>query len=97
MEEGRKRYVTAGILVGAVVVGLTVLARKTPRDQWGETLGRVASDAVAFVRSRYGSSEPVVLVERTLAKLQEDGRGDTALTRAFAAAAAETGKNGNAS
>ena len=48
MDETRKRYVIAGVLVGTVTVGLVVLARKTPRDQWGETLRRVATDALAF-------------------------------------------------
>jgi hypothetical protein len=82
MDESRKRTVYAGILLGAVSVGLVVLARKTPRDQWGETLRRIATDAVGYVKSRYGDSEPLAIVEKTLEKYEEQGR-ETALSRAF--------------
>ncbi len=82
MDETRKRYIYAGILVGAVTVGLVVLARKTPRDQWGDTLRRVAGDALDFVKERYGANEPIRLVEKTLEKYDEKGQ-ETALTRAF--------------
>ena len=82
MDETRKRYMVAGILVGTVAVGLVVLARKTPPDQWAETLRRIAGDAVAFVKEHYGANEPVKLVEKTLEKYDESGR-ETALTRAF--------------
>lgn len=85
MDDSRKRHVVAGVLVGAVAVGLTVLARKTPRDQWGETLGRVAKDALGFIKSRYGNSDPIALVEKTLEKFEEKGE-ETALSRAFAEA-----------
>jgi hypothetical protein len=86
MDETRKRHVTAGVLVGAAVVGLAVLARRTPREQWGEAFGRVASDALFFVKSRYGATEPVVLIERTLERLRDSGE-PTAMSRAFAEAA----------
>ena len=82
MDETRKRYVVAGVLIGAVSVGLVVLARKTPREQWGPTLQRVAKDALALVRIRYGESEPLALVEQTLEKFEEAGE-ETALSRAF--------------
>lgn len=82
MDETRKRYVTAGILLGALTVGLVVLAKKTPRDQWADTLRRIATDALAVVKSRYGSSEPFILVEKTLERFEETGR-ETALSRAF--------------
>ena len=82
MDETRKRYIIAGVLVGAVTVGLVVLARKTPRDQWGDTLRRVAGDALAFAKERYGANEPIRLVEKTLEKFDETGR-ETALSRAF--------------
>lgn len=70
-DDTRKRTIYAGVIVGAVSVGLVVLLRKTPRDQWGETLRRVAGDAVAYVKERYGASEPIALVEKTLEKLGE--------------------------
>lgn len=82
MDETRKRYVVAGVLIGAVSVGLVVLARRTPREQWGPTLQRVAKDALALVRIRYGESEPLALVEQTLEKFAE-GNEETALSRAF--------------
>jgi hypothetical protein len=82
MDETRKRYVLAGVLIGAVSIGLVVLARKTPREQWGATLQRVAKDALAVVRIRYGDSEPLVLVEQTLEKFEENGQ-ETAVSRAF--------------
>lgn len=82
MDETRKRYVYAGIILGAVTVGLTVLARKTPPDQWADTLRRIATDALGVIKSRYGSSETLNLVEKTLEKFEETGR-ETALSRAF--------------
>ncbi len=82
MDETRKRYVVAGVLIGAVSVGLVVLARKTPREEWGPTLQRVVKDALAVVRIRYGESEPLALVEQTLEKFEEAGE-ETVLSRAF--------------
>lgn len=92
MDETRKRYVAAGIIVGAVTIGLAVLARRTPRDQWGETLRRIATDAVGLVKARYGSSEPIAIVERTLDNLKDAGEGETTLSRAFSDAVAHSGK-----
>lgn len=82
MDETRKRYVAAGVLIGAVSIGLVVLARKTPREQWGTTLQRVAKDALALVRIRYGEFEPLAIVEQTLEKFEESGE-ETALSHAF--------------
>ena len=82
MDETRKRYIIAGILIGTVTVGLVVLARKTPREKWAETLRRIAGDAIDFVKEHYGASEPVKLVEKTLEKYDETGR-ETAVSRAF--------------
>ena len=81
-DDSRTRAVYAGVIVGAVAVGLTLLLRKTPRDQWGETLGRVARDAIGLVKARYGHSEPLALVEKTLDQFHETGR-ETALSHAF--------------
>ncbi|HVK05000.1 MAG TPA: hypothetical protein VM490_16105 [Armatimonadaceae bacterium] len=71
MDDSRKRYLAAGIVVGAVVVGVAVLARKTPRDRWAETLTRVAKDAVGVLKTRYGNSEPMQIAERAIARLEE--------------------------
>lgn len=54
MDEKRKRALTTGVIIGAVVIGLMVLARRTPREKWGETLVRVARDVARFARMRYG-------------------------------------------
>jgi len=48
MDDKRKRYLIAGVTIGAVTVGLIVLSRRVPRDQWGETLGRI-SGAICWV------------------------------------------------
>lgn len=88
-DDTRKRTVYAGVIVGAVAVGLTVLLRRTPRDQWGQTLSRVAKDALSLVKERYGHSEPLALVEQTLDKFHETGR-ETAMTHAFEEAVERT-------
>ncbi len=54
MDEKRKRAITTGMIIGAVVIGLLVLAKRTPREKWGETLVRVARDVARFARMRYG-------------------------------------------
>jgi SLT domain-containing protein len=82
----------AGMLLGAVTVGLAVLARKTPPDQWGETLRRITTDAIAYVKSRYGTDETMALVEKTLEKYQDTAR-ETTLSHAFSEAAAEGRKD----
>lgn len=56
MDEKRKRMVIAGVVVGAVSVGLVLLSRRVPREKWGETLGRMAKDALGVARSFYGSN-----------------------------------------
>lgn len=71
LDDTRKRYIVAGVVVGAVTVGLVVLAKRTPRDQWGETLGRVAKDALALVKMRYGNNEAIRMVERTIDRYQQ--------------------------
>jgi hypothetical protein len=73
MDDKRKRYVVAGVIVGAVGVGLAVLSRNTPREQWGPTLLRIAKDGLKVVKSRYGNSEMLGIVEKTLDRLQESG------------------------
>jgi hypothetical protein len=56
MDDKRKRMVVAGVVVGAVSVGLVLLARRVPREKWGETLGRMAKDALGVARSFYGNN-----------------------------------------
>lgn len=68
MDETRKRYLLAGVAIGAVTVGLIVLSRRVPRDQWGETLGRIGKDAVGLLKARYGDNEIVRMAERALDK-----------------------------
>lgn len=92
MNESRKRTIIAGIVVGTVTVGLAILARKTPRDQWSSTLRRIAGDTIEYVKSRYGDSEPVALVEKALEKFEERER-ETAVSHAFAEALARSHKN----
>mgnify|MGYP001244532489 CR=1 FL=1 len=70
MDETRKRYLATGIIVGAVCVGLAVLARRTPRDKWAETLARVAKDVLGVVKTRYGNSETVQIAERAIDRLE---------------------------
>lgn len=93
MDETRKRRMMAGVLLGAVTVGLVVLARKTPRDQWGETLRRVATDAVAYIKERYGPSEPIALAEKALEKFEEREQ-ETAVSRAFHQAVEQSQERG---
>jgi len=66
MDETRKRYLIAGVVVGAVSVGLIVLSRRVPREKWGETLGRIAKDAIGLVKARYGNNEAVRMAENAL-------------------------------
>ena len=66
MDETRKRYLIAGVIVGAVSVGLIVLSRRVPREKWGETLGRIAKDAIGLVKARYGNNEAVRMAETAL-------------------------------
>ena len=70
MDETRKRYMMAGLVVGAVAVGLVVLTRRTPRDQWGETLGKVAQDALSFAKGRLGASEVLTLAEKAVERFK---------------------------
>ena len=83
-DETRRRYIIAGILVGTATVGLIVLARKTPRDQWGKTLLRIARDGVSIIKGRYGNTDTMKIVETALDRIEEAGAGDTtAMSRAF--------------
>ena len=66
MDEERKRRIVAGVIVGTVVVGLAVLAKRTPREEWGATLAKLAKDAVSVVKARYGDSEAFRMVESTI-------------------------------
>ena len=68
MDDKRKRYLIAGVTIGAVTVGLIVLSRRVPRDQWGETLGRIGRDMLGIVKSRYGDNDIVRMAERALDK-----------------------------
>lgn len=70
MDDRRKRYLVAGIVVGTVSVGLVILARKTPRDQWGSTILRIARDGLKFARGRYGSTEIIAASENILDRLE---------------------------
>lgn len=54
MDEKRKRAITSGVIIGAIVIGLLVLAKRTPREKWAETLVRVARDVSRLARMRYG-------------------------------------------
>ncbi len=75
MNEQRKRYITAGIIIGAITVGLTILARKTPRDQWGTTLSKIMKDVLGLVKTRYGNNEAVIAVEKALERFDEKATG----------------------
>ena len=80
MDEKRKRAITTGVIVGAVAVGLVVLAKRTPKDKWGETLVKIARDGLKFARIRYGTvAGPLFEVaEQTLDKVEENlVAGDT--------------------
>ncbi len=74
MDETRKKYIIAGVVVGAVAVGLTILARKTPRDQWGSTLLKITKDGLSVVKDRYGNNELIGMVEKTIDRFH-DGTG----------------------
>ncbi len=54
VHERRKRQFTTGVIIGAVTVGLLVLAKRTPRDRWAETLARLTKDGLRLARLRYG-------------------------------------------
>ena len=71
MNEQRKRYLTAGVILGAITVGLAILARKTPRDQWGSTLSKIMRDVLSLVKSRYGNNEAVAVVEKALERFED--------------------------
>ncbi len=73
MDEKKKKYIVAGVIVGTVTVGLVILAKRTPRDKWGSTLLRIAKDGLSVVKSRYGNNEIVGLVEKTIDQLQDSG------------------------
>lgn len=73
MDEKRKRVFAAGLILGAVTIGLAVLYKKTPRDQWSSTLGRVGHDVLGFVKGRYGNNPAIALVEKTLDRFSEGG------------------------
>lgn len=75
MDEQRKRYLTAGVIIGALTVGLAILARKTPRDQWGTTLSKIIRDILGLVKGRYGNNEAVVVVEKALDRFEEKASG----------------------
>ena len=70
MDDKRKRHLVAGVIVGAVSVGLIVLSRKTPRDQWWATLLRIVRDGLKLARGRYGSSELISASEGILDRLE---------------------------
>lgn len=73
MDEKRKRAITTGVIVGAVAVGLVVLAKKTPKEKWGETLVKIAKDGLKFARIRYGAiAGPLFdIAEQTLDKVED--------------------------
>jgi hypothetical protein len=73
MDEKRKRAITTGVVVGAVAVGLVVLAKRTPKEKWGETLVKIARDGLKFARIRYGAvAAPLFdVAEQTLDKVEE--------------------------
>jgi C4-dicarboxylate-specific signal transduction histidine kinase len=75
MNEHRKRYLMAGVILGAITVGLTILARKTPREQWGTTLGKIMRDILSLVKGRYGNNEVVVAAEKALERFDEKVNG----------------------
>jgi hypothetical protein len=76
LDDNRKRYVVAGIVVGAVTAGLFVLAKKVPRDKWGETVGRIAKDGLSLVKARYGNNEAVKMAETALNRVLHSGDDD---------------------
>ena len=71
MDETRKRNLIAGIVVGAVAVGVIVLMRKTPREKWGDTFGKIAKDGLNLAKMRYGNNEIMRLAERTVDRMIE--------------------------
>ena len=77
MNEQRKRYITAGVILGAITVGLAILARKTPRDQWGTTLSKIMRDVLGLVKSRYGNNEAVIVVEKALDRFENKVIGES--------------------
>lgn len=76
MDDKRKRYILAGVVVGSVAVGLVVLARRTPPGQWNETVLRFGRDAVDFARTRYGSNTYVLLAEKALEQFERRSAED---------------------
>ena len=71
MDETRKRQLIAGIVLGAVTVGVVVLLKNTPREKWGDTFGKIAKDALGLAKVRYGNNELMRLAERTVNKVIE--------------------------
>jgi|GEM_PF-2158193 hypothetical protein len=66
MDEKRKRIILAGVIVGAVSVGLVVLSRRVPREKLGETLGHIGKDALKLVKMSFGNNFAVQMAERAL-------------------------------
>jgi hypothetical protein len=72
MDENRKRYLTLGMILGALVVGLAVLWRRTPPEKRAGTLTRIGRDALSFFKVRFGANDPTIaLAERALDRIEE--------------------------
>lgn len=71
MDETRKRQLIAGIVVGAVTVGVIMILRRTPRGKRSATFGNIARDALKLVKARYGSNEVTRLAERAVDRVVE--------------------------
>jgi len=72
MDDKRSRYLTYGMIVGALLVGLAILFKRTPREELAGTLGKVGRDALSFFKVRYGANDPTLtLAERALDRFEE--------------------------
>ena len=73
MDDKRRPYFLAGLIIGTLGVGLALLAGRTPREQWGATLLRIMRDGLGLARVRYNNHPLVNVAEKAVDRISEEG------------------------
>ena len=55
MNESRKRNLTIGVVLGAILAFVLVLAKRTPPEKRRQTFARASRDGLRLARMRYGA------------------------------------------